>query len=123
MEQKQETQDGHSKYKLTGIQGEKEEYFYTRQPVKDWFQCFLMRTGKTEETEETCGCQRQEDSSSKVSFTTLSSIAIQAGRTQIVASVLQVTEIQTFTVQLLSFNLYVETDELKYNKSGRKTFI
>ncbi|XP_043987577.1 trichohyalin isoform X2 [Gambusia affinis] len=48
-----------------------------------------MRTGKTEETEETCGCQRQEDSSSKVSFTTLSSIAIQAGRTQIVASVLQ----------------------------------
>ncbi|XP_032424244.1 trichohyalin isoform X1 [Xiphophorus hellerii] len=48
-----------------------------------------MRTGETEETEETCGCQRQEDSSSKVSFTTLSSIAIQAGRTQIVASVLQ----------------------------------
>ncbi|XP_016517765.1 uncharacterized protein ccdc141 isoform X2 [Poecilia formosa] len=48
-----------------------------------------MTTEKTEESEETCGRQRQEDSSSKASFTTLSSIAIQAGRTQIVASVLQ----------------------------------
>ncbi|MEQ2302112.1 hypothetical protein AMECASPLE_003156 [Ameca splendens] len=55
-----------------------------------------MTTGKTEETEETCGNQTTEETSSRAgnlelcgSFTALSTIAIQAGQSQIVASVLK----------------------------------
>ncbi|MEQ2251016.1 hypothetical protein ILYODFUR_006678 [Ilyodon furcidens] len=55
-----------------------------------------MKTGKTEETEETCGNQTTEETSSRAgnlelcgSFTALSTIAIQAGQSQIVASVLK----------------------------------
>ncbi|XP_038132157.1 coiled-coil domain-containing protein 141-like [Cyprinodon tularosa] len=54
-----------------------------------------MGTGRKEETEERCGNQSREESSSssaaelRGSFTALSSIAIQAGRSQIVASVLK----------------------------------
>ncbi|KAM4731730.1 uncharacterized protein ccdc141 isoform 2-T4 [Anableps anableps] len=74
-----------------------------------------MTTGKTEETKETCGRQSKEETSSRASFTALSSIAIQAGLTQIVAAVLKKHE-----AEVLAAVEKKQQEKLRMRRDGRR---